>query len=253
MKINFTKKEIISLLISALVLGIVFGFDDGPDVFVLRLWFTDYMLMSCLGLIALTVMVLGHKWAAARYSSKAEYNIWGITRFGFKQSQYLRKNFLLKRIPLGIILPLIVAIFTEGKIWFAAVGMMITSAMHEHRIGRKWIHVPDYEEARIAFAGPIATMIFMIVLGLIFENVGLEIWKKLIMVNTALLISSMVPFPQLSGGRMLFTSLYFFVFTLTLAVMIGLLVLFVPTIPALISALILAVLATAIVYFKREV
>src|SRR3989344_3900184 len=149
MKISFTKKEILHLLISALVLGLVFGFDDGREILVPRLWLANYMLMSCIGLVSLVVMVIGHKWAAGRYSVQTEYNIWGINRLGFKQSQYIHKKAPFNRIPLGIILPVALALLTEGKLWLASIGMILTFVQPEHRIGRKWINIPDYEEARI--------------------------------------------------------------------------------------------------------
>lgn len=240
-------------MISAVVLGVVLGFDDGREIFEAGAWFANYLLMACLGLIALIVMVLGHKWAAARYSIQAEYRTFSIMRFGFRRYQYLHQKPPLNKIPLGVLIPLIIAIFTEGKIWFAAVGMMLTSAKPEHRIGRKWMHIPDYEEARIAFAGPIATMMFMIIAALLFENTGLEIWKEITIVNMALLISNLIPFPQLAGGRMLFNSIYLFMFAVTLAAIMSLLILFIPTVAALTSALLLAIVAVIVVYFKREV
>ncbi len=253
MKISFTKKEIGSLLLSALVLGLVFGFNDGRDIFVPRLWFANYMLMVSLSLIVLGVMVLGHKWAAARYSIQTEYKIWGITRFGFREYQYLHKNPLMTRVPLGIILPILIAVFTEGQIWFAAIGMILTQIKTEHRIGRKWIQIPEYEEARVAFAGPVAIMIGIIILGLLFENTGLEIWRQLIFISMAVLISHMLPFPQLAGGRLLFTSFYLFTFAVVLTAAVSALILFIPTIPTLIIALLLAILTVIMVYFKREV
>lgn len=252
MKISFTKKEILNLLISALVLGFVFGFDDGREVFIPRLWLANYVLMSFLGLILLSIMVLGHKWAAARYNIAAEYSIWKIRRFGFREYQYIHKNPILNKIPLGILLPVVIAIFTEGKIWFAATGMMLTTAVPEHRIGRKWTHIPDYEEARIAFAGPLVTLIVMGIAGLMFENSGWEIWKQVMMMNVALVVSNMIPFPHLPGGRMLLTSLYLFVFALTLAGVMSLLILFIPAISTMIMALLLAVLTVGLVYFQRE-
>ncbi len=253
MKISFTKKEILKLIVSAFVLGLVFGFDDGREIFVLRLWFANFMLMSALSLIVLAIMIVSQKWAAARYSIKAEYEIWGISRFGFREFQKIPKNLWLKKVPLGIIIPLLIAVFSEGGIWFAGVGRMLTSIKTEHRIGRLWKNIADYEEARIAFAGPIATIISLIIFGMLFERTGLELWKILILISITVLLSNIIPFPQLAGGQMLFNSLYLFVFTLILAALSSLLILFVPTIPALTSALVLAIVGVIAVYFQREV
>ncbi|MBS3144481.1 hypothetical protein J4208_02750 [Candidatus Woesearchaeota archaeon] len=253
MKISFTKKEIINLIVSALVLGFVFGFDDGHEFFDLQVWFSNYMFMVALSLISLTVMVLGHKWAAGRYSIQTEYNIWGISRFGFKDYQYIHKNKLMNRFPLGIILPIFIAVFSEGQIWLASVAMVLTSVNTVHRIGKKWVHDTDYEEARIMFAGIMATTLVIILFAFAFEKTGAELWKQLIFMNIALLLSHMLPFPQLAGGRMLFTSLYLFTFALAITAITSILVLLIPAVSTIMIAFILAVMTVIGVYFKREV
>lgn len=252
--------EISSLLVAALVLGFVVGFDDGREIFVFKLWFANYLLMSCLALISLSVMVLGHKLAAEKYHLFAEYKIWGIRRYGFRDAMYLHKKgeagwkgSPLEKIPLGIILPILVALLADGKIWFAAVGMLITSMNPLRRLGRKFIQIPDYEEARTAFAGILATIIFVIVLGLIQEASPTPLGKTLLLMNIALLLSALLPIPQLAGGRMLFTSMYFYVFALVLAGGIAFFIVYMPTIAALAAALVLAVMTTILTYFKREV
>lgn len=253
MKISFTKKEIINLIVSALVLGFVFGFDDGHEFFDLRVWFSNYMFMVALSLISLIVMILGHKWAAGRYNIRTEYNLWGISRFGFKDYQYVHPNKVMNRFPLGIILPIFIAVFSEGQIWLASVAMVLTSVNIVHRIGKKWVHDTDYEEARVMFAGIMATTLAIIVLGFAFERTGAELWKQLIFINVALLLSHMLPFPQLAGGRMLFTSLYLFVFALVITAVTSFLVLLIPAVSTLMIALVLAVVSVIAVYFKREV
>lgn len=253
MKINFTKKEIFRIILSALVLGFVFGFDDGRASFDPQLWFSNYMLMTLLSLISLSIMILGHKWAAGRYSIQTEYQTWGISRYGFKDYQYLPKNKVMNRFPLGIILPIFIAIFSEGQVWLASVAMVLTSVNIAHRIGKKWTHDTDYEEARIMFAGVMATILVIILFGFAFEQTGAELWKQLVFINIALLLSHMLPFPQLAGGRMLFTSLYLFTFALVLTAVTSFLVLLIPAVSTLMIALILAIIAIIAVYFKREV
>ncbi len=253
MNINFTKKELLKLLVSALVLGLVFGFDDRREIFVLQLWLANFVFMAVLSLIVLVIMLISQKWVAARYNIRAEYDIWGISRFGFREYQKIPESFWMKKLPLGIILPLTIAVFSEGKLWFAGVGRMLTSVQREHRIGRQWKNIADYEEARIAFAGSIATIISLIIFGVLFERTSLELWKTLIFISITVLLSNILPFPQLAGGQMLFNSLYLYVFTLILAAISSLLIVFVPTIPALASALVLAIIGVIAVYFKREV
>lgn len=253
MKISFSKKEIGSLLISAIVLGLVFGFDDGRETFIPKEWFANYIVMASLGLICLCVLVLSQKWAAGRYSIKAEYSVWNINRYGFKDIQYLHKNAPIQKIPLGVILPAALAIFSNGAIWFVAVGMMVLSARTEHRIGKKYTAITDYEEARIAFAAPLAGIMMMAVFAFLFQNTGMEVWKNLALISIALIISNIIPFPQLSGGKMVFNSFYLYIFSLVLVVVSSFLILFIPAKPTIISAFLLAVVSVAVVYAKREI
>ena len=252
MKISFTKKEISKLIVSALVLGCVFGFEDCHEFFDLQVWFSNYMFMVALSLISLIVMVLGHKWAAGRYSIQTEYNIWGISRFGFKDYQYIHKNKLMNRFPLGIILPVFIAVFSEGQIWLASVAMVLTSVNTVHRIGKKWVHDTDYEEARIMFAGIMATTLMVILFAFAFEQTSAEIWKQLILMNIALLLSHMLPFPQLAGGRMLFTSMYLFTFALAITAITSILILLIPAVSTITIAFFLAMLTVIAVYSKEK-
>ena len=95
-------------------------------------------------------------------------------------------------------------------------------------------------------------MILLIILGLLFQSSGAEIWKTFIFMNMILVGSHMLPFPQLAGGKMIFTSFYLFVFALALTVATIFLLLFIPAISAMILALVLAVITVIAVYFKRE-
>ena len=159
----------------------------------------------------------------------------------------------MNRFPLGIILPIFIAVFSEGQIWLASVAMVLTSVNTVHRIGKKWVHDTDYEEARIMFAGIMATTLVIILFAFAFEKTGAELWKQLIFMNIALLLSHMLPFPQLAGGRMLFTSLYLFTFALAITAITSILVLLIPAVSTIMIAFILAVMTVIGVYFKREV
>ena len=57
MRIQFTTKEISAVVISALVLGFVFGFDDGREVFEFSLWFSNFWLMTVLALVSLIIYI----------------------------------------------------------------------------------------------------------------------------------------------------------------------------------------------------
>ena len=51
----FTKKEIVHLAISVVVLAFVFGFDDGQSIFVFSYWITN--LFRILLLVAVSILL----------------------------------------------------------------------------------------------------------------------------------------------------------------------------------------------------
>ncbi len=165
---------------------------------------------------SLLVRELGHKIVARSYDCSTEYRIWGIKRIGFAEKAKLPKKILgfkISSIPLGIILPLLFAFASRGKIPFAITGTFIIAVNTLYRVGRKYIRLTELEEAKIALAGPIASILFAIFLKFlsIIFSINLDVAIK---INLVLAIFNMLPIPNIDGGRIFFGSKGMYIFNL---------------------------------------
>lgn len=257
MKVKFTGNEIIVLVISAVVLGFVFGFDDGSAVFNAQNWFSNYASVAVISFLIMILFVLAQKTVAARYGATTEYALWKFRRFGFSKSEYVHQpgeraeNIKSKAgIPLGIILPIIIAFLSEGKTFFAATGITAVTAKAAHRLGRPFISVTDMETAKSVAAGPIAVMILALALSLISNPT--ELIKNSIVISVAIAISNILPLPKIAGGTVFFASKFFYIFALVFVGVSALIVWFVNAIIAGVLALVLAIITVTFVYYYME-
>jgi hypothetical protein len=257
MKVKFSANEIIALLISALVLGVVFGFDDGRETFNLEWWFSNYISMVFLSLIMLSVFVGAQKAIAARYGCTVEYNMWKFRRFGFAKSEYLhglgekreQQNGKIG-IPLGIILPLLIAFLSEGKAFFVVTGMAVVAAKAAHRLGRHFVHATEMETAKITAAGPLACGTVMLIL----KSVGsAEVFvQNGIVISMTMAVANMLPLPKIAGGTIFFASKFFYVFSLVFILVAAIVAWFISAQLAVIIALVTAILVVIFTYYYME-
>ena len=257
MKVKFSANEIIALFISALVLGVVFGFDDGREAFNLEVWFSNYVSMVFLSLIMLGIFVGAQKAIAARYGCAVEYNIWKFRRFGFGKSEYLHVPGEKRErpggnigIPLGIILPLVIAFLSDGKAFFAVTGMAVIAAKAAHRLGRPFAHVTEIETAKIIAAGPLACASVMLIL----KSMGSAevLMQNGIVISMALAIANMIPLPKIAGGTIFFASKFFYVFSLVFILIAAIVAWFISAQLAVILALVIAISVVICVYYYME-
>ena len=190
----FNKTEVKHLVISALVLGFVFGFDDGSPSFVFSYWILNYLKLAILSLIVLVVQELGQKLIAARSGCITEHRLWKIKRYGFARHREFKLPFGLDGLYLGIIIPILLTILSSGQLKFAAVGLSLIAINPAYRLGRKYAHLTDFETAKIALTGPLVAMLFALVLKVFPANL---ITTNLIVISTAFALSNIIPLPRL--------------------------------------------------------
>lgn len=234
-KIRFTKKEIKHILISIFVLGFVFGFDDGSNKFIFSNWLFNLIKITLVVSISLLIKIIGHKIAAIKYGSLAEYNLWSLRRIGLSKSSklhiklqdqlaiFLNKITLIskiKSIPLGIILPLgfvlISAILTNNKLFipFAATGIILLSSERAHRLGKKFVRLTEVEEAKIHLAGNLFCLILIMFASIITTLTSLNL-SSFVIVNIYLILFNMLPIPPLDGGKIFFGGITLYIFSIT--------------------------------------
>jgi hypothetical protein len=255
---RFTQREVSALVVSALVLGFVFGFDDGRELFEISAWLSNFMLLAALSLVTLIIFTGAQKWTANRYGSAAEYGLWKARRYGLTESFYLHKpgeqghkGSPLVWIPWGIILPLLIAFLSEGKIFFAVTGMIILTSKPMYRLGKRYVNLTEFETSKVAIAGPLSCIILALVLSLI--NPGHMFVTWLIKISIAVAIANMLPLPLIAGGVGFFGSKFFYVFSFGFILFAALLVWYVNVIATLLLALIIAIVLVTVAYYFGEV
>ena len=258
----FSKTEWKYLVISILVMGLALGFDDGAETFELSFWFYNFVVVT--GIVAFSFLVhqLAHKLAARAAGFQAEYSIWGIqgwkigprsiTRLAKGEKAFPRhvsifgKKYLIKSIPIGIIISLLVMLFSNGILFFLAVGQYSLYVKSGSRVGRKFVQVTDFEEATISLVGPMSHIILMLVAGF-FNNYGS--FDAFIFINAAMAIFYMLPIHNLDGTKIFMGSPVLYVTSLVFMVSAIVLVYFLSIIPLLIVTGVAASIAGLLFYF----
>lgn len=204
-------------------------------------------------MVAITIFIhdLGHDLLAKKSGFISEFKSWGIKRYGWSpQATFPKKVFgwKINILPIGLILAVLVTIFSNGQFWFAAVSSYGLVIEKISRFGKKFVNVTNYEDAKIAIAGPGAVLLLLLVLK-IFNWSG--IFDKFIFICSVLVIYDMLPIPGLDGWKVAMGSkpLYFFGFILTIGIIA--LVQLTGAIQALVISLIFsAILVTLYYYFS---
>ncbi|HLD02298.1 MAG TPA: hypothetical protein VJC07_01195 [Candidatus Nanoarchaeia archaeon] len=241
-----TTKEKIDFLIVVAVLGFVFGFDDGSKTFDFGIWISNIVMMIVFAAIAVLVNQFGHWFVASRYGCDIVFGLWITHRYNIRKSAKLRRGF-----PIGILLSLILTLFSSGQVPFGAIWTNKVEPSRKSRFGRKYISMSDLELARIHAAGPIVLVVFALLLKPLVDI--FPEMKSLAFVCMALAVATLIPFPMLAGNHVIFTS-----FTLWFVVVIFVIVsilanLWSSGLLAFILGVLLALIAMIVhVYYKHK-
>lgn len=246
----FNKTEVKHLVISALVLGFVFGFDDGKPLFVFSYWILNYLKFVVLSFIVLIIQELGQKLIAARSGCITEHRIWKIKRYGFaRHREFIKLPFGIENLYLGIIIPILLTILSSGQLKFAAVGLSLITINPAYRLGRKYAHLTDFETAKIALTGPLIAMLFALILKIFPVN---SIAANLIVISTAFALSNIIPLPRLDGFETFFGSKPLFVFGAAFLIGCYYLIIYMNLFTTLILSLIMAAILVVLYYYYIE-
>jgi len=199
-----------------LVLGFVFGFDDGQKTLIPLFWLKNFITITIIVAASLLIRELGHKIVAKTYNSSAEYQIWATKRFWISERAKLPLKFFgfkVNSIKLGIILPLLFAFISLGKIPFAIAGTFKIIVNKIHRVGRRYSRLTELEEGKIALAGPITNVLLAIFLKFISITFLINL-NTAIKINLFIALFNMLPIPNVDGGRIFFGNKGMYIFNL---------------------------------------
>jgi len=258
----FNKKEIVALAISILFMGVALGFNDKQEVFVLNYFLANMFMMILMVGFAFIVHQLGHKLVAYLSGFRTEYKLWGLQQLRFwplyKRWTVLRtaqfpktvkiwgKEFVIESFPVGLVIAFFVTVLSNGWIYFLAIGQYNLLIERTSRIGKKFVEVTDFEEAKIALAGPMANIVLMVIAAM-FNQHGT--FDNFIWINGALALFYMIPISQLDGAKVFFSSRVLYVFGLLFIIGMVSLVYYISVIPLLIICGVFALIGAAVYFY----
>jgi|SRR3989344_4111251 len=213
----FTKKEAKHLLISIIILGFVFGFDDGRPKFQLGYWLTNLIFVTLIVAFSIIFREMIVKWKAKRHDATAEYEIWTIKQVWFGGHGRLKRG-----IPLGMFIALLLSITSKGKAFFTAIGVHKIKEDLIARAGRKRVYIRDWEISQIGLWS-IWANIFLVIVGTALKNYGINI-GNFIEINMFIALFNMLPFGDLDGAKIFFGNLFLYIFNLAFLIIAFLLV-----------------------------
>ena len=211
----FSRKEVGSLLIGAVVLGVVFGFDDKQPVFELGFWLMNLFVVMLVAFLSLVLYEAGHKAVASRLGCSSTAELWCARRFSLAE-QYppLRKGG--SGFPLGAAIPLLLTLLSRGVVKCAAVMVSRITPDPRKRLGREFVRLSEFDEARIALSGPLVAVVVAAFGKMVLGSSLLGI--QVVSMNALLALWNMVPVPRLDGMKVYFGSPLLYTFSLAFMV-----------------------------------
>jgi len=245
-KLSKENKIIIAIVI---LITIIFAFNDNKPDFSISNWLLNFVYVLLLSIISFLVVLLGYSLASKYFHTKTTIGISQLYRAGIERGReigrtgfrkYRLEKTPLKKIPLGIIIAILVTLFSNGKFFFTAFYSLDTDTK---RIGYRFKNTTNLEHALIATAGIAASFILLF----IYNVIGIE---KGVTIITWLITWSLLPIANLPGGKIFMGSRTLWILVVTFSIFALLLVPILPTILTIVLALIFA-LALTIFYFKQ--
>jgi len=223
----FTKKELMWLGVSVLVLTVIVGFDDGNEQFNLANYLTNMLISLVVVVIAVFIHESAHRIAGPNLGYRIEF-----------------KPFFF-----GLLGGLILAFMSYGKILFLAYGSFFLDMKEKHRLGYFRHYLGYFDNGKVAIVGPLANL----VAAMIFKSFVFlpeAIVSKLVFINVLFAVTNMLPIPPLDGAHVMYSSRHLYPFAMAAIIGAAVLLLF-PTVTwwmAVLGAFVIAV-AYSFIYF----
>lgn len=152
----------------------------------------------------------------------------------------------------GIIAAVLITFLSNGYLPLLALGGFVIEMMPGHRLGYFRYGINYYSIGVIALMGPLSSIALALFFRM-FSFLNNPLIDVAIRFNVFIAFFSMLPFPPLDGGKILYAARPLYVFSLAGILAAGLLILFKESIPMVIlGALLIAVLGWAVYFFGYE-
>jgi Zn-dependent protease len=192
----FSGKELLWLLLGALLLGYVAEFQN------FSVNISGWASCAVIGAAILLIHVCAQKLLAYKFGCNAEFELWNVRQWGFKKSQYFKRP-----VPAWLLLPLLLVWISFGAVkWL---GITAFDAAPSIRAGKRFSELTEWELGLIALSGSIANLFFAV----LFQFLG---FHNFAMLNAWLAFFSLVPISSLDGVKVFFGGKFFWLFNFIL-------------------------------------
>ncbi|MBI3035845.1 hypothetical protein HYY71_05990 [Candidatus Woesearchaeota archaeon] len=190
---KFTPHELRGLAISILAIAFIISFKEwGSTSFDLSEGL--YNLFNAVLIVALSILVhdFGQRVWGLAIGYRVEFRLWSF----------------------GLIAALVIAFVSNGSLWLIVPGGFMLHHIAAHRLGWFRYGINYFGQAMVALAGPLFTLMLIIllkVLGVFSTN---PLIQKAIMFNVVYAVTSLLPIPPLDGSKVYFGSRMLYAFVL---------------------------------------
>ena len=202
---SFSKQEIIGLAVALLVTGFIFSFRDwGLETLDLTLGLRNLIIVSFVAAISFFLRISMQKIYALSEGYKTEFKVWWT----------------------GIVIALVIAFVSNGRIPLVLIGASVSSFMIKQRLGEFRYGFSHSDNATIALWGILGSLITatLFALGLHFSPQS-YFFSKGVLLNLIMALCALLPLPQLEGLQIYFGSRIQYVSGIVAVILAGFLLL----------------------------
>ena len=230
---NFTPHELRGLVISILVIAFIISFREWgtPNVDFLSLGFFNFL--NAILIVALSILAhdAGQRLCGLAIGYRVEFKMWSY----------------------GLIIALLIAFATNGSLWLIMPAGFLLHHVASHRLGWFRYGINYFGQAMVALAGPLFTLMLIIVLKALSVFSQSPLLHKAVIFNVVYAVTSLLPIPPLDGSKIFFGSrmLYFFAMP-TMLISIILMIIDIPVVLALIISFLTGIILWLLYYISFE-
>ncbi len=201
---KFTRSELIGFIASILALSFIISFREwGATEFNLLVGLFNWLNAALIVTLVFIVYNAAQRIAGLSAGFNAEYKMWAT----------------------GLLMGLIVAFASKGRIWVLLPGGLLLHHLAGHRIGHYRYDINYYEQGMISVAGTISLITIAALFKIINVNIHNSLLNKLIVFCVVLAIYDILPIPPLTGSKLFFGGRLTYIFLATTIIIAGILLL----------------------------
>ena len=250
LKSLISSREIKHSIWIVLILTLIFGFNDGKDVFVLGSWLGNLFSVFILVVITILAHMIGAKLAANRLGQEAEVEVVSMRGLKFnvlgarvdEKFDWNIFGFKVKYIPFSTILGFLIMIMSYGTFYFSAVSTIVVKKIPRLSKG---FELGENREALIYFWALVANLVLIV----IFNSLGIKFG---VVIGSYFVLWNLLPIHGLLGSKMFFNNNTLYVFFLVFTLLFLLLFAKINLILLIILAIVVAFLIMMFWIFKME-